>query len=170
MGGRRSARRVWRQRVNLGGTLSAHLIMDSRQPSEQLKVMDYSSISGAFAALTGDGFTFDACYTPNALFVCNVQRRSSRRPSPGQPQISSWDGTHRHAVNATASVPGDFAYTPAAGTIRTPETISCCSEVTRPTPRTTTRRRQARHQRGPRDPNDHVGESAPIPHGALEPN
>ena len=59
--------------IALGGTLSAQLINGfSPLSSDQFKVMDYTSISGAFATLTGDGFFFSACYTPTALFVCNV--------------------------------------------------------------------------------------------------
>ena len=87
--------------VNLGGTLSAQLINGFSPPSsDQFKVMDYTSISGAFATLTGDGFTFSACYTPTALFVCNVitEKLTPTITWENPADISIRHGAQRHAT------------------------------------------------------------------------
>jgi len=106
--------------VNLNGTLSAQFINGfTPGAGDQFKVMEYPSISGAFATLTGDGFTFSACYTPTALFVCSV---STVKLTPTITWANPADIPFGTALgvtqlNATASVPGTFAYVPAAGTI-----------------------------------------------------
>ena len=106
--------------VNLGGTLSAQLINGFNPASgDQFKVMDYSSISATFATLTGAGFTFSACYMPNALFVCDVITEKITPTITWANPADIQYGTALSAtqLNALASVPGTFAYSPGAGTI-----------------------------------------------------
>ena len=107
--------------VNLGGTLNVHLINGlNPAPTDQFKVIDYASLSGVFATVTGDGFpSADACYnTPNAVFVCNiVTTKITPTITWGDPaDIFFGTALSTTQLNAIASTPGTFAYTPAAGT------------------------------------------------------
>ncbi len=93
--------------VNLGGTLSVHLINGlTPGPSDQFKIMDYSSISSTFSTLTGDGITFDACYTAIALSVCNVATAKITPTITWSNPADIFFGTALGAtqLNATASV------------------------------------------------------------------
>src|SRR5262249_46201195 len=103
-----------------GGTLSAHLINGlSPGPSDQFKIMDGVSGSGAFSSFVGDGFTFSACYTSTAVFVCNVvtQKLTPTITWSNPADITYGTALSGTQLNAPASVPGTFAYSPQAGTI-----------------------------------------------------
>jgi Tol biopolymer transport system component len=106
--------------IALGGTLSAHLLNGLVPgPTDQFKIMDGTSGSGAFSTFVGDGFTFSACYTPTAVFVCNVvtQKITPTITWSNPADISYGTALGATQLNATASVPGTFAYTPPAGTV-----------------------------------------------------